>query len=251
MAQTIERISPLRKSSDRRGDAGARVGSKRSGWANLDGQRVIAAPSVERIEQPAHLQIGKRELIGEPSGEERAAVTNSRQPADDLDSRSSQNVKVERRVLGRADELRRRQPPGALEIVDLIVTLAPDAGGFHPPEHIAAAVVARQPHVLADRERHGSPRALDLIGELHAGGRGTHDKHPARRQPLRIAIVECREAFDVLRHRLTHLRHARDVCGTARQHHAAAADLAVVGRDVVATIDAPDGGDARVGAHGR
>ena len=79
----------------------------------------------------------------------------------------------------RADELRRRQPARARQVVDLVVALVPDARRVHPPQHVAAAIRARQPHVLADRQRHGPAGAVDLGGELHAGRRRADDEDAA------------------------------------------------------------------------
>src|SRR4029077_16115458 len=131
-----------------------------TGWletlreSKLDVKRGITRPVVERIESQLHLEVRQRELIAKSSREERAPLTDSGEPADDLHSRGSQNVEVKRRALGRANKLRRWQTARALEIVDLVVTLVPDSRSLHPPQHVAPAVGARQPHVLPDRERH-------------------------------------------------------------------------------------------------
>ena len=132
-----------------------------------------------------------------------------------------ERVEIERRPLGRADELRRRQPARARQVVDLVVALVPDARGLHPPEHVAAAIRPRQPDVLADRERHRPAGAVDLVGELHAGRRRADDEHAAFGQLRRIAVVERRDLLDRRRHRLPKRRHARQVAGAARDHDAA------------------------------
>ena len=43
---------------------------------------------------------------------------------------------------------------GARQVVEFVVSLVPHARGVHPPQHVAAAVQPRQPHVLAHREGH-------------------------------------------------------------------------------------------------
>ena len=141
-------------------------------------------------------------MIAQPAREERAAVAHRRQPADELDADRAERVEIQRRALRRADELRRRQPPRARQVVDLVVALVPHAGGVHPPQHVAAAIGPRQPHVLADRERHRPAGAVDLVGELHAGGRRADDQHAAVGQLARIAVVERRELRDGRRHGL-------------------------------------------------
>ena len=82
------------------------------------------------------------------------------------------------------------------QVVDLVVALVPDARRVHPPQHVAAAIRARQPHVLADGERHRPAGAVDLVGELHAGRRRADDEHAAVGQLPGIAVVERREACD-------------------------------------------------------
>ena len=44
-------------------------------------------------------------------------------------------------------------------------------------EHVAVPIGPRQPHVLADRQGHVSARAVDFIGQLHAGGGRADDQH--------------------------------------------------------------------------
>ena len=151
---------------------------------------MAARPLVERVQQPIHLEVGQRELIAQPARKQRPAVAHGGQPADDLDAGRAERVEIERRALRRADQLRRRQPPRARQVVDLVVALVPDARGVHPPQHVAAAIGPRQPHVLADRERHRPAGAVDFIGQLHAGGRRADDQHAAVGQLVGIAVVE-------------------------------------------------------------
>ena len=102
------------------------------------------------------LQVRERADVAQAAGEQRAAVADGRPAADQLDAHRRQRAQIERRSLGRPDELRRRQPPRPREIVELVVALVPHAGRVHPPQDIAAAIGARQPHVLPDREDHAA-----------------------------------------------------------------------------------------------
>ncbi len=136
-------------------------------------------PLVEAIEQPVHLQIGQPADVGQRAGELGDAVADRRQASDDAHAAIGQRVEVDRPVLGRPDQLRRRQVAGADEIVHLVVALAEHTGRLHPPAHVATAVRPRQPDVLADGEGHRSPGAPDLVGQLHAGGRRADDEHAA------------------------------------------------------------------------
>ena len=67
-----------------------------------------------------------------------------------------------------------------LKVLDLVVALVVQAGGVHPPLDVAAAIRARRAHVLADRQRHRTSGALDLVGDLRTGG-GRADDHDAAR----------------------------------------------------------------------
>ena len=89
---------------------------------------LLPRPGVEGIEQPLHLQIRQRKLIGETAREQRAAIPYGGELADELDPGGGQRVQIQRQTLARADQLRRGQPPRALEILDLIVALVPDPG---------------------------------------------------------------------------------------------------------------------------
>ena len=57
--------------------------------------------------------------------------------------------------------------------------LVEHAGGFHPPEDVATSIGARHPHVFADGKGDLPSAAVDLVGELQAGGRSTDDEHAA------------------------------------------------------------------------
>ena len=94
--------------------------------------------------------------------------------------------------------------------------------------------------MLAHRQRDRATRALDLIGELHPGGRGADHQRPARRQLPGMVIIKRREALDALRNRLAQLGYTRDVGGAAGEHDAATADFALIGCHPITAIDTPD-----------
>ena len=160
------------------------------------------------------------------------------EPPTMLHADRRERVEVDRAPLGRADQLRRRKVAGADEVVDLVVALVEDAGGVHPPEDVAAPVGPRQPDVLADGERDRAAAAVDLVGELHAGGRRADDEHAAARRA---------SSGDAVRHRrdVRDRRRARPAAtagtlatlhGPAGEHHGRRTPHALVGDDLVAVV---------------
>ncbi len=77
------------------------------------------AHSSNVAEQPLHLQVGEREHVAQAAREERAAVADGGEAADQLDAHRRERVEIERRPIGGADQLRRRQPPRPRQVVDL------------------------------------------------------------------------------------------------------------------------------------
>ena len=171
-AAEVER-QPRRPRHLRRGEA--------LGSGDLGILPAVRAHSSKTSSSRSQLQVGERADVAQAAGEQRAAVADGRPAADQLDAHRRQRVEVERRPLGRPDELRRRQPPRALEIVDLVVPLVPHAGRVHPPQDVAAAIRSRQPHVLADREDHRPSRLPQLGRQLHAGRRRRRRRARRRR----------------------------------------------------------------------
>ena len=177
--------SPRRSSGSRRlrgrapacADRGTSVGAKRSGASSGSVRRWLE-PSRRR--GPAAVPASGRPASTRCAARPRRAPGSSR-TADQRPTSSTpmrrQRIEVERRPLRGADELWRRQPPRAREVVHLVVALAPQAGRVHPPQDVAAAIGARQPHVLADREDHRPSRLSQLGRQLHAGGRRADDEH--------------------------------------------------------------------------
>jgi hypothetical protein len=149
-------------------------------------------------------------------------------------------VEVERRALGRADELRRRQAARAHRVVDLLDALVEHAAGEQPPLDVAAAVQPRHAHMLAGREQHRPAAAPDLERELQAGGRCADDQHPARRKIGRPAVRLRRPLRDRGGHVVREPRNDRARAGAAREHDGAAAPVAAVGVHAVAGVGGRD-----------
>src|SRR5688572_2694667 len=83
------------------------------------------------------------------------------------------------------------------------------------------------------------PRAAELVGELHAGGRRADDEHTALGQALRIAVVERRDGRDRRRYGVAERRHAGRVTRAARDDEAAALELALRRGNAVAVVGRP------------
>ena len=120
-----------------------------------------------------------------------------------------ERVEVERGALGRARELHRRHAAGPHDVVHLVVALVEHAGRLHPPVDVATPVHAGPAHVLADGQRDRTTRALDLVGDLHAGRRRADDQHPALGELVGVAVLHRRERRHRRRHGLGERRAAR------------------------------------------
>ena len=142
-------------------------------------------------------------------------------------------------ALGRAGELQRRHAARPHDVVDLVVALVEHAGGVHPPLDVPAAVDAGRPHVLADRQRHRTARALDLVGDLDAGRRRADDQHAAVGELVRVAVLLGVSVADRRRHGCRRTPGTRgDVARARREHDGPAVPVALVGRDQVAVVGA-------------
>ena len=134
-------------------------------------------------------------------------------------------------ALGRADQLRRRQPARARQVVDLVVALIPDARrSIHHstsrPRYVRGSRTCSPTDSVT-----GRPDAMDLVGQLHAGRRRADDEHAAVGQLIGIAISRA-----VKRLRSRAAAPARSAGTLARLQAplasttAAAVELAAVGR---------------------
>ena len=198
-----------------------------------------ARPLVERVEQALHLQVGEREQVAQAAREERAAVADRRQPADQRDAHRGERVEIERGPLGRADQLRRRQAPRPRQVVDLVVALVPDARrrpsttARRGRDTCAAGARARRPTSVTGRpDRWISAASCTPVAEAPT------TRTPPSRQAIRVAVVERRELRDRRRDGGGERRHARHVAGAAGDDDASAADLAVARATSIAVVGA-------------
>ena len=97
---------------------------------------------------------------------------------------------------GRPTELQRGLVAGGDRVRRLVDGAVEAADALQPPVDVHAAVAARQPAVAADGEDDVTAGAGELVGELHAGGRGADDQHTAGRQRVRAAIGRRRDLGD-------------------------------------------------------
>jgi hypothetical protein len=216
------------------------------GRAGLLVMPVGPRPVVERVKQAAHLEVRERSRVAQPAGEQRAAVAHGRPAAYQFDAHRGERVQVERCPLRGANELRRWQPPGPGEIVDLVIPLIPHARGVHPPQHVVAPVCSRQPDVLPHRERHRPARPAQFRRQLHASGRRSHHEHPAIGELGRATVVERSDLLDRRRHRVTQRRHDGPVARPARDDHRPAGDRAAGRQHLVPVVSAAHRRDVRV-----
>jgi len=93
--------------------------------------------------------------------------------------------------------------------------------------------------VLAHRHRHGTPGALDLVGDLRARGRRADDHDAAWREARRVAVLGGGQLGDVRRDLCRELRHLRDVERAGGEHDGLALPGALLGDDLIAAAGAP------------
>ena len=125
--------------------------------------------------------------------------------------------------VGVPDELERRQAAHPGDVVDLVVALVEDPGGVEPPHDVHAPVGARGPDVAADREGHRSAGAVDLVGQLDAGGRRAGDEHATVLELVGVPVVGRRQRPHGGREVGRQRRDVRHAAGAVGQHDRAAA----------------------------
>ncbi len=118
-----------------------------------------------------------------------------------------------------------------------VVPLVEDAGGVGPPEDVAAAVGPRHPDVLADGERDVAAAAVDLLGQLDAGGRRPDDQHAAVVQIVGVAIRLRGHGRDAVGEPGGDRRDDRHAAGAGGDDHGRAPPDAAVGGDLVAVAE--------------
>ena len=183
--------------------SGARVGSKRSGSPTSPVAAVGCAPTRRRCraagsssDRPARTcSAARRRRAPGRRGPPRAGRP-ARRPI------ARQRVEIERRALGRADELRRRQAPRARQVVDLVVALIPHARARPSTtarrgrDTCAAAGRARRPTSVTGRpERWISSASCTPVADAPT------TSTPPSGSCDGIAIVERRDLLDRRRHR--------------------------------------------------
>ena len=88
-------------------------------------------------------------------------------------------------MVGPADELQRGFVAGGDRVGQLVDGAVEAADALQPPEDVHPAVAARHAGVAADGEHDVTSGVGQLVGELHAGGRGADHEHAAVRQRIR------------------------------------------------------------------
>ena len=213
-------------------------------------EAVRARPFVDEVEQPAHLEIGERAHVAQRPGKLRLAVFgDAGETADQPHADVGEGVEVQGRAVGCAGKLQRGNPSRPRDVVHLVVALVEHAGGVHPPFQILAAIDARRPDVLSDRQRDRSPRALELVRDLGAARGSAHDQDAAVGELARIAIGLGGQRRDRRRHAGGEARHPRDVARTRGQHDGPAPPVAPVRAHEVSGLRAAHRGDGRMGSH--
>ena len=111
---------------------------------------------VDPLEEARLLQIRVRRQARKPAGALRPPARDHHEPPDEVDAGVGERVKVERHPGRVADELHRRVAARPLDVLDLVVALIELADRRQPAVDVAAAVGAREPDVLTDRNRYAT-----------------------------------------------------------------------------------------------
>ena len=124
---------------------------------------VLGGPLVDGVEQPALLQVGQGALVTERAGKLCLAFREPGERAHEPHPQIGERVEIQRGPLWRPDQLGRRNPPCAHDVVDLVVSLVVQTGAVHPPQDVLAAVGARpcghaRPPRASPAARSGAPR---------------------------------------------------------------------------------------------
>ncbi len=201
-------------------------------WPDLGGEAGGRDVVVHHVEHPVHLFVGGGCLVGEIGPEPCSGSFHPVEAADQPDSVALQSHQVEiPRVTLRsvADQLHRRLAAGSRRVGDLVDGAGEPAGDVQPPEDVHASIPAWHPGVSTDRENHLAPRAIDLVGDLHARGRGADYEHATWRELSRVAVavgsehLGCVQAGGQVRHTVR----------AGRDDHLARMPCAAVGDDPI------------------
>ena len=151
-------------------------------WKDLVAKPVRVDVPVYPPEQPLHAQPGCRDRPGEVVGKGDPVAVDADHSPYQADAVLLEGGEVERASVRPPDQLCGRLPPGQLAVAHLVDRRVEQAEAIEPPVDVHPAVAARHPGVAADGDRHVAPCGLQLVGELHAGRRGSDDQHAAVRQ---------------------------------------------------------------------
>ena len=157
---------------------------------------VLGGPLVDGVKQPALFQVGEGALVAERAGELCLAVREPGERAHEPHPQIGECVEIQRAPLRRPDQLGRRNPPCADDVVDLVVSLVVQPGAVHPPQDVLAAIDARHADMLADRKRHRPAGAMNLVRDLNAGRGRAHHQHAAIGQGRGPRVIHRRRGFD-------------------------------------------------------
>src|SRR5829696_9080264 len=182
-------IRPVLRSMLSGGEASPRVGGKRHG-----GSTVLSSPLSR-----AHTSMVSRSLFilrsdkahmlwSEPANSALPEATPASRPV----RVTPLSVSALSRAVGCAGELKGRHPSSSANIVDFVISLIEHSGSIQPPLNVLAPVNTGSPNVLANGEGHRPTRALDLVSNLEAACRCTHDQNASVRELVRIAVMLCR-----------------------------------------------------------
>ncbi len=134
-------------------------------------------------------------------------------------------------------ELQRGLPARFRQVPHLLRGLVEHAHPVQPGHDVPAALGPGQAGVPADRKRDGPPGPVDLLGQLHARGRGADHQHAAFRQQPGVAVGRGRHLPDRGRQRARHGRHMRLVALAGGDHHHPRAPGAPAGLHRIAAGD--------------
>ena len=145
-----------------------------------------------RLKPPVGLGDVGVEVVGEAD----ARPIDGREPAGEGDAVGGERRQVDFAAVGPADELQRWLALGLSSGAHLVDGAVERADLLEPPEDVLASVAARHARVAADGEVHVASGASQLVGELHAGGRGADDEHATVGELAGVAVAGRGELFD-------------------------------------------------------
>ena len=156
---------------------------------------------VDRVEEPVHAGFGLCDGVAQVRRQGGDTPGQLVQPAGDPDAAPGQGgeadvpcaplagVVTALLTAGAADELERRLAACGVRVGHLVDRAGQAPGLLEPPEDVHPPVATWQAGVPARREHDTSPGSGQLVGDLHARGRGTDDEDAAVGQCGRVAVA--------------------------------------------------------------